>query len=495
VRDDTLILCYHAVSESWPSELAVEPEALRRQLRSLLDDGYQPLTFTDAVLANPGGRVFAATFDDAYKSVFDLARPILAELGVPGTLYVPTDFPESGIPFPLPGGAWIGTEHESELFCMDWDEVRRLRDEGWEIGAHTCSHPWLTQTAAEQLERELVRSRAICSEQLREPCRSIAYPYGDHDDRVVAAAGAAGYDAACTVPHRFEEFDDAPLRYARIDVTRTESPAAFRLRTASWSRRARATAAARVPRWLDANRPRRSTVLAAIGRRRRRRAVAAALEAACLDASAALAEQRGAGIAQLQFRSGTVLRFARPSQANLERFGEIFVTRPYTRHFEIGPGDVVLDVGAGEGLFAIFALEQGCDRVVCVEPDPELAPVLDDNIERNRLERFAVAAGAATAGALDLDALTPLAGTAPIGLLKLEGEGAAAAVLAASEQALARVDRLVLGYDPETSPRVDEVVGRLQQAGFETWLDLDEASGAGYVSCRRVSGAGPAPAV
>jgi peptidoglycan/xylan/chitin deacetylase (PgdA/CDA1 family) len=440
LRDDTLILCYHAVSETWPSELAVRPEALRRQLQGLLDDGYRPATFSDAVLANPGGRVFAATFDDAYRSVFDLARPILAELGVPATLYVPTDFPDSGVPFPLPGGAWIGSEHEPELHCMGWDEVRQLRAEGWEIGAHTCSHPWLTQIPAEQLERELTRSGEICAEQLGEPCRSIAYPYGDHDDRVVAATATAGYEAACTVPHRFEQFDDAPLRYARIDVTRTESPTAFKLRTASWSRRARTTAAARAAHWLDTHRPRRSTVLAAVDRRRRRRAVEAALDG-----------------------------FSGPRPADLERFGEVFVDRPFTRHFAIEPSDVVLDVGAGDGLFAAFAREQGCERVVSVEPGAGGRP-------------------------LELAKLTALAAPDPVGLLKLESGEGAAAVLAASDRTLAEVERLVVSYDPETAPRVDEVVHRLRRAGFETWLDLDEASGAGYVSSRRAPGAGPAPA-
>ena len=48
-RGDTLVLCYHGVSEDWPSALAVTPEALERQLGFLVDRGYRGVTFREAV--------------------------------------------------------------------------------------------------------------------------------------------------------------------------------------------------------------------------------------------------------------------------------------------------------------------------------------------------------------------------------------------------------------------------------------------------------------
>lgn len=435
---DTLVLCYHAVSPSWPSELAVKPEALREQLAALLADGYRPVTFTEAALARGEEKLVAATFDDAFLSVFEHGREVLAELGVPGTLFVPTDFPDSGVPFPLPEAAWIGTDHESELTCMSWDQVRLLRDGGWEIGSHSCSHPWLTQISDRQLAEEMTRSKAICEEQLGEPTRSIAYPYGNHDDRVVAAAAAAGYETACTVPHRFEPFEASSLRFARIDVTRTESPRAFRLRTAARSRRARTTAAARVGHWLDTHRPRRSTVLAAVDGRRR----------------------QVAALKQLREREGgwrEALAAAR-DRDGFERFATTFVDRPYTRHFEIPAGAVVVDADSGrDGLFPAFAEQAGAARV--------LTP----------------AAGSPP----DLEALLAAASPKPIGLLKLTAPGAAGAVAVATAPALERIERLVCSYDPALDPRVDEVVGRLQDAGFETWLDLDPDKGSGLIAARR----------
>ena len=46
---DTLVLCYHAVSDGWPSGLSVTPAALERQLAILLGRGYRGVTFTEAV--------------------------------------------------------------------------------------------------------------------------------------------------------------------------------------------------------------------------------------------------------------------------------------------------------------------------------------------------------------------------------------------------------------------------------------------------------------
>ena len=49
--------------------------------------------------------MLAVTFDDAYRSVGELAVPVLAELGVPATVFAPTAF----VGDPEPRG-WEGTD-------------------------------------------------------------------------------------------------------------------------------------------------------------------------------------------------------------------------------------------------------------------------------------------------------------------------------------------------------------------------------------------------
>jgi heparosan-N-sulfate-glucuronate 5-epimerase len=222
-----LVLCYHAISHAWPSDLAVSPDRLRQQLEFLVRHGYRGATFSQIVAGDAPAKALAITFDDAYRSVFEHAFPVLSEFGLPGTVFVPTAM--VGLPGPMkwPGiEKWEGGSHEDELRCMTWDELRRLRDEGWEIASHTCTHPDLTKLADDDLRRELTESREVCSRELGAPVTALAYPYGTVDDRVVAAARDAGYEAAATM----QPGPPVPLLWPRVGAYPFDKPSRFRLK-------------------------------------------------------------------------------------------------------------------------------------------------------------------------------------------------------------------------------------------------------------------------
>jgi peptidoglycan/xylan/chitin deacetylase (PgdA/CDA1 family) len=222
-----LVLGYHAVSETWPAALAVTPSQLRGQLEWLLERGYQGSTFHEAVASKPTQRTLVITFDDAYHSVVDLAYPILSSLDLPATVFVVTDFADAERPLEWPGiDHWGGGSHEPELRALGWHELKQLADDGWEIGSHTRTHPRLTQLSDEGLARELGESREACERALGRPCLSLAYPYGDFDGRVAAAAADAGYRAAV-----IEGLARAKnLAWPRVGVYRGNSMRQFRLK-------------------------------------------------------------------------------------------------------------------------------------------------------------------------------------------------------------------------------------------------------------------------
>lgn len=223
VVSQVLVLCYHAVSETWPAATSVRPGDLSAQLRMLARRGYHGATLLDALTAPKRDRTVAVTFDDAHRSVLDLARPVLDEVGFPATVFVPTDYAGTDTPMGWEGyDRWLGTDHEPELRCLSWDQLIELQDAGWEIGSHTCSHPHLTQVTDEELERELLESRRACETQTGRPCVSFAYPYSDQDDRTVEATRRAGYGIAVTVGHGCEP--PMPLRWPRVAVFNGNSP-------------------------------------------------------------------------------------------------------------------------------------------------------------------------------------------------------------------------------------------------------------------------------
>jgi peptidoglycan/xylan/chitin deacetylase (PgdA/CDA1 family) len=234
-RARSVVLCYHAVSDDWPSSLAVRPRQLRAQVAHLLRRGYRPATFSAAVA---GRGMLAVTFDDAFASVGSLALPVLRDLGVPATIFVPTAFPDSRGPLVWPGlEQWRGGPHADELACLGWDDLAALAECGWEIGSHTVTHPLLTQLDDQRLAAEVSESKRAVETRLGRTCSSIAYPYGDEDGRVVAAARRAGYAAAAALSSR--PHGDERLRWPRIGVYRGDGLLRLAAKTAPSLRRLR----------------------------------------------------------------------------------------------------------------------------------------------------------------------------------------------------------------------------------------------------------------
>ena len=253
---DVLVLCYHAVSPKWPAPMSITPDAFEWQVRFLARRGYRAATVAEALSGPPAGRTVAITFDDAYRSVLELARPILDRLGMPASVYVPTAWPGRDAPMSWPGiDHWVGGPHEHELRCMGWDELRGLADHGWEVGSHTRSHPRLPELDDPALDGELAGSRADCESGLGRECQSLAYPYGAVDRRVVAAAERAGYRHAVTLPrglHRPE-----PLHWPRVGIYHVDGEARWRwrMKVSPLARRIRASGA-----WESVDRLRRRLV-------------------------------------------------------------------------------------------------------------------------------------------------------------------------------------------------------------------------------------------
>ena len=168
--------------------------------------------------------------------MLDLAFPVLERLGLPATVFVPTAWAGGDRPMSWPGiDHWIGGPWEAELRPLSWDRLRCLADAGWEVGSHTRTHPRLTRLDDARLWDELTGSRRDCESALDRPCSSIAYPYGDVDERAAAAARRAGYRAGAALPLRAHR--PTPLQWPRLGVSREDSPARFRRQTSPVVRR------------------------------------------------------------------------------------------------------------------------------------------------------------------------------------------------------------------------------------------------------------------
>ncbi len=183
-------LCFHYVTER-PGTMRLGLDAAT--FRAVIErerSQRRPARLSDYLGASPPGPdSFTVSFDDAHVSVLTLAAPILRELGVPATLFVPS--------------AWIGTGPD----WLDDAGLRALRDLGWDLGAHTLHHPRMRvrlfgedeAAHAARLAHECAASRAHLGRWIGRDVTLFAYPYGDDPPLAHRAVEAAGVRASFTV--------------------------------------------------------------------------------------------------------------------------------------------------------------------------------------------------------------------------------------------------------------------------------------------------------
>jgi peptidoglycan/xylan/chitin deacetylase (PgdA/CDA1 family) len=83
--------------------------------------------------------------------------------------------------------------------AMTSEEVRALVADGLvTVGAHTITHPVLTEIGAAACYREISGSKLACEAIIGESVASFAYPYGDFDGRAREAVKTAGFKFACS---------------------------------------------------------------------------------------------------------------------------------------------------------------------------------------------------------------------------------------------------------------------------------------------------------
>jgi peptidoglycan/xylan/chitin deacetylase (PgdA/CDA1 family) len=218
------ILCYHRVSPE-RDVLSVPPARFRQQLEHALASGATPLRLVDALARGAcaqRSRSFCVTFDDGYEDTLSEALPILRELAVPATVYVPTA---------IIGGTARLTWYQAPPPMLDWAGIDELRADGLvDIGAHTRTHPALTRLDEEAARSEIAGSRAELAVQLGEAPTTFAYPaglYGERERRLVAEAG---FTSAVTVRAGVNGAGADPLELARTLVYGEEPLATFAAR-------------------------------------------------------------------------------------------------------------------------------------------------------------------------------------------------------------------------------------------------------------------------
>ena len=134
-RSKMIIVAFHRVRDDLPEDGLTVSSAKFEKFCEFFRSQFKVVPLAEQVAAcgsdkNMGGTL-SITFDDGYRDNFEVAAPILRKLGLPATFFVTTGFIGSQTVAP-----W-DRNLPRQPGWMDWDQLRALVSEGFEIGCHT----------------------------------------------------------------------------------------------------------------------------------------------------------------------------------------------------------------------------------------------------------------------------------------------------------------------------------------------------------------------
>lgn len=211
------ILTYHRFAENCSSPLCMPEKTFERQMRYLKENGYHVITAEDlfAFLGYRQGlpkKSVLITMDDGYRSVYNIAYPILKKYGFKATLFIYTSF--------------VGVSK----MAITWDQLKEMQANGFTIGSHTIYHSDLTspkegeseQEHITRIKKELNGSKKIIDQKLGQDTYFLAYPFGYYDQRSVQMAKEAGYKLAMSVKRGGNPFFANPFTLRRDQILRKD---------------------------------------------------------------------------------------------------------------------------------------------------------------------------------------------------------------------------------------------------------------------------------
>jgi glycosyltransferase involved in cell wall biosynthesis len=203
-----MILMYHKVAPTTPTEWWVSVDAFYRQLCEL--QSYKVVTLDDYDASNSQHCVI--TFDGVYQNILQYAAPLLKRFGYPFELFITSDVLGKNNEFDAGSG-------EPEAIFTTEQELRKLVALGGRLQWHTRSHPHLPLVSDRtRLLNELSVPEHLLSLDPR-GFRWFAYPHGEFTGEVKELARQKFAGAVSCV----QGSDTDPYAFNRIKVVNSSS--------------------------------------------------------------------------------------------------------------------------------------------------------------------------------------------------------------------------------------------------------------------------------
>lgn len=167
------ILMYHGVTDdTWgTAELFVSPANMEAQIKYLVENGYDTITFEDWTHLEDFDKPVMLTFDDGYMDNYLELFPILQKYNAKATIFAIT----------------VSVDVNDKT--MTSEQAKEMMDSGLvSIQSHTFNHPHLSECSPEELHQQMRWSKYAITRMTGYEPFVLCYPYGDSDPEARAIA-------------------------------------------------------------------------------------------------------------------------------------------------------------------------------------------------------------------------------------------------------------------------------------------------------------------
>jgi peptidoglycan/xylan/chitin deacetylase (PgdA/CDA1 family) len=218
------ILLYHRFGPVAADVMTVTTPVFMSHLEYLRANGYSVIPLRqlmDYYLGKgppPPPRSVVITADDGHKSVYTDMLPLVKKYRIPVTIFI---YPSA---------------ISNASYAMTWDQVRELKKTGFfDIQSHTYWHPnfkkereRLSSSAYEKfVNMQMRKSKAKLEKEFDTKIDMIAWPFGIHDDFLIAKATEAGYVGTFTIEGHSANASDQAMKLPRYLLTNANRGKAF----------------------------------------------------------------------------------------------------------------------------------------------------------------------------------------------------------------------------------------------------------------------------
>ena len=173
IKNSAVVFMYHKFGISKYPSTSVTIDQLDSHINELTKSKYniKSLDFIINTIINDGQlpkNVIGISIDDADRSFLITAWPKFKKNNIPVTLFVSTS-----------------TIVKNNKNYLNWDEIRKLKEEGVTIGAHAHLHSHMPNLSLDEIINEIETSNQIFLKEIGEVPSLFAYPYGETDNRII----------------------------------------------------------------------------------------------------------------------------------------------------------------------------------------------------------------------------------------------------------------------------------------------------------------------